>query len=87
VVADLQRRHPGSDLDDDARALVAEDGREEPLGVGAAARELVGVANTGGLQLDEDLTGFGPFEIDFFDNQGFSGFVGDGGARFHGRPM
>ena len=35
VIAGLHRGHAGADLAHDARALVAEDDGEEPLGVGA----------------------------------------------------
>ena len=51
VVALLERGHARADVDHDARALVAEDRREQALGVGARAGELVGVADAGGLDL------------------------------------
>ena len=48
-------RHAGARIDDDARPLVAEDGREQALGIGAREGELVRVADAGGLNLDQDL--------------------------------
>ena len=48
---------PGPDVDDDAGALVPEDRREQTLRVGARQRELVGVADAGGLDLDQHLAG------------------------------
>jgi hypothetical protein len=41
---------------------MAEDGGEQPLGVGARARELVGVADAGGLDLDQHLAGLRAIE-------------------------
>ena len=60
---------PGPDVDHDARALVAEDRREQPLRVLARQRELVGVADAGGLDLDQHLAGSGPFELHMRDRE------------------
>jgi hypothetical protein len=49
MVAGLQRRHALAHLQHDARALMAEDRGEQPLGVRARQREIVGVADAGGL--------------------------------------
>ena len=57
VVVLGQRRHARADVDDDARALVAEDRREQALGVVAREREPVGVADAGRLDLDQHLAG------------------------------
>ena len=84
VVARLQALDARADVDDDACALVPEDGGEEPFGVGAGQRELVGVAHAGGLDLDEDLAGAGSVEGDGLDGQGLAGLVGDGGSGLHG---
>src|SRR4030095_15757516 len=55
VIALLDARHAGSDVDDDTRALVTEDCRKQTLGIATRARELVGVTDAGGLDLDQDL--------------------------------
>jgi hypothetical protein len=55
MIAGLQRRHALADLQHDARALMAEDRGEQPLGVRARQREIVGVADAGGLDLDQNL--------------------------------
>ena len=75
---------PGPDVDHDARALVAEDGREDAFRVGARQRVVVGVADAGGLDLDQHLAGARAFEVDGFDRQGRAGFPGDGGTGLHG---
>ena len=84
MVALFHAGHAGPDIDDDARALVAEDGREEPFGVGAGERELVGVADAGGLDLDQHLAAPGPVEVDLHDLERLALLDGDGGAGFHG---
>jgi hypothetical protein len=60
MVALLQRRDAGADIDDHARALMAEDGRENALGIGAGPGEFVGVADAGGLDLDQNFAARGP---------------------------
>ncbi len=77
-------RHAGADVDDDARALVPEDDGEEPLRVAAGTSELVRVAHAGGADFDEDLARLGAVEVDGLDDEGFTGFVGDGSAGLHG---
>ena len=62
-----QRRHTRADLDDDARAFVAEDRRKQALGVVAGEREPVGVADPGRLDLDQDLAGARALEVDRLD--------------------
>jgi hypothetical protein len=69
VVALLQRRHPVADVDHHARPLVPEDHREEPLGIGTRARELVGVADARRLQLDQHLASLRAVELDLLDDQ------------------
>src|SRR5262249_30352388 len=57
VVALPHRGDARPDLDHDAGALVPEDRGEQAFRIGAGARELVGVADAGGLDLDQDLAG------------------------------
>jgi hypothetical protein len=55
MIAGLQAGHALADLQHDASALMAEDGGEQPLGIGARKREIIGVADAGGLDLDQNL--------------------------------
>ena len=85
VVPLLDRRHARTDVDHDARAFMPEDDREQALGIAPGAGELIRVAHPRGLDLDEHLARARAFEVDGLDHQGFTGFVGDCGACFHGR--
>ena len=85
VVAWLHRGDARADLDDDAGALVAEDRREEALGIGARQRELVGVADAGRLDLDQHLEGLRSLELHRLDLQRLAGLEGHSGAHVHHR--
>jgi hypothetical protein len=85
VVALLERHHAGTDVDHHARALVTEDGRKQPFGVGTGQRVVVGVADAGGLHLDQHFTGLRPIEIDGLDGQRGAGLPGHGCAGFHAK--
>ena len=85
VIADGHRGHAGSDVDDHARTFVSEDRRKQSLGVRTGERECVGVADTGGLDLDQDFTSARSSDFDVFDREGLVGSVGDGGAGLHAR--
>jgi hypothetical protein len=65
MVAGLQRGNAGAHFLNDACALMAQDGREGSFRVGAGAGEFIGVANAGGLDLDQDFTFAGSFKVDF----------------------
>ena len=67
MVAFFQARHTGTNVDHHARALVAKNRRKQTFGIGARARELVGVADAGRLDLDQRFAGFRPVEIDGLD--------------------
>ena len=84
MIADLDAGHATTDLDDDARPLVTQNRREEAFGVLAGERELVGVADAGRLDLDHDLAGAGPLELDRLDGERFSCSMSDGSANLHG---
>jgi hypothetical protein len=62
---------------------MAEDRGEQTLGVGARQREIVGVADAGGLDLDQDLARLGAVEVHIHDLQRLSGFERDGGTCAH----
>ena len=83
VVTLLERCHSRADIYDDSRTLVAEDHREEPLGIGARTRELVRVADARRADFDQDFTGLRTVQLDGFHDQRLSGGIGDGGTRFH----
>jgi hypothetical protein len=83
VIALLDRRDARADIDDDTRALVAENDRKQPFRVRARARELVRVADPCRADLDEHFTGLGAVEVHGFDDERFSGLVADGGTSLH----
>ena len=74
-----------ADVDHDAGAFMAEDRRKQPFGIGPRKRELVGMADPGRLDLDHDLTVFGPVELNFFDFERLSGLKGHSSACLHDR--
>jgi len=84
VIALLHAGDAAADIDHDARALMAEDCRKQPFGVGARQRELIGVADAGGLDLDQNFALARPLELDGRYFQRFSCGGGDGGANIHG---
>ena len=73
----------GPDVDDDARAFVAEDHREQAFRIAARAREFIGVADAGRLDLDQHFAGLGAGQIQRDDFEWLAGFPADGCARFH----
>jgi hypothetical protein len=63
--------------------FMAEDRGEQPLGVRARQREIVGVADAGGLDLDQDLARLRAVEVHIHDLQRLSRFQRDGGTCTH----
>src|SRR5262249_7362724 len=86
VIALLHAGHAGADVDDDPGALVSEDHPEQPLAIGARARELVGVADAGRLDLDEDLARLRSLEVDLLDDERFASLIRNCRTRLHGQP-
>ena len=84
VVALLHRGDAGPDVDDDARALVAEDRGKQPFRIGARQREFVGVADAGGLDLDQHFAAARALELDRRHLERLAGRVGHSGANIHG---
>src|SRR6202011_4990787 len=84
VVAFLHARDPRPDIDDNACAFMAQDGREQPFRIGAGKRELVGVADTSGLHLDQHLSGLGPVEVDLRDLERLGLLQCNSSPGFHG---
>jgi hypothetical protein len=59
---------------------MAEDRREDAFGIGARQGEFVGVADAGGLDLDQNLALFRVVEVHFHDLKRFAGGNGNGGT-------
>ncbi len=70
MVTFLERGDTGADVDDHTRALVAEDHREQPFRIAARAREFIGVADAGRLDLDQDFSGLRTREIEVVTSRG-----------------
>ncbi len=83
VIARLDAGDALADLDDDARALMAENDRENALRIVAGQRESVGVAYPGMRDFDEHFTFLGRCDIDLDDFERLACLEGYGGARFH----
>jgi hypothetical protein len=74
---------PGPDLADDAGAFMAEDRGEDSLAVEAVERIGVGVTNSRRLDLDQDFTGLGAFQIEFDDFKRLLRLERDCGSCLH----
>ena len=83
MIARLDRRHAGTDLANDPRALVPEDRRKDSFAVESIERVGVGVADPGRLDLDEHLTGLWAVDVQFDDFKRLLGLESDSGARLH----
>ena len=84
MIARLDALHSVADVDHHPGALVAEDGGEEPFGIGPGKGELVGVADPGRADLHQDLAGPRAVELQRLQCQRGARLVGDGGTSFHG---
>ncbi|MNC67457.1 hypothetical protein D3C75_1179570 [compost metagenome] len=62
---------------------MAQDRREDALAVQTVQRIGVGVADAGGLDLDQDLARARTLQINLDDLERAFGFERDGGASFH----
>src|SRR4051794_1869839 len=63
MIARLDRDHARADLAHNAGTLMAEDRRKDSFAVKTIQRVGVGVADSGRLDLDQNLTGLRPFEV------------------------
>lgn len=86
MVALFHRCYARADIDDDAGALVAEDGGKQTFGIGARQGELVGVADAGRLDLDQNFAGAWAVKLYGGHFKRFAGAEGYGGANIHGAP-
>ena len=57
-----------------------QDGGKQAFRIGAGAGEFVGVADPGGLDLDQHFAGMGPFQVNLLDHQGLARTISNGGA-------
>ena len=65
-------------------AILGHEGAGIVVEVGAAQRVVVGVADAGGLDLDQHLAVAGAVQVHGFDGEGCAGFPGDCCFGFHG---
>jgi len=63
---------------------MAEDRGEQAFGIGARQRELIGMADAGRLDLDQDLACARSLELDGRDLQRLAGGDSNGGTNIHG---
>ena len=63
MIAFLDGRHAGSNINDDARPFMPKNHRKQPFGVGAGAREFISVTHAGGFDFDQHLSGLGSVEL------------------------
>ncbi len=73
----------GPDIDDHARALMAQDGGKDTFRIGTGQGEFVGMANARGLDFDQHLAGLRAFELNGFDRQRLAGLMGNCGTYIH----
>src|SRR5262249_59595096 len=83
VVAFLHRGDAGPDLDHNAGALMPEDRREQSFRIGARERELVGMTDAGGLDLDQHFAGLWPVEVNLHDLERLGLFYCDRRTGLH----
>ncbi|MNE13881.1 hypothetical protein D3C80_1067320 [compost metagenome] len=83
MIALLQRGDAGADIDDDACAFMAENGRKQAFRVRAREGEIVGVADPGGLDLDQHFAGLRAVELNRHHFQRFTCLNGNSGADIH----
>lgn len=83
MVALLHRGDAGADIDDDAGAFMAENGREEAFRIGARQGEIIGVADTRRLDLHQHFAGLRAFQLHGHHFERFSCLNGNGGANVH----
>ena len=83
VVALLQGGDSRAHVNDYSRALVTKNDGEKAFRIGTRAGELVRMAHTTGLDLDQDLAGLWPFEVNACDFEWRAGLVRDCCVYFH----
>ncbi len=84
MIARLNTGHACADFAHNARALMAQNAREDALTIQPVKRIGIGMADAGRHDLDQDFPGLRAFKVQFDDFQRFLGFKGDSGASLHG---
>ena len=87
MIAGLDAGNPRSDFFDDTAAFVSQNHREQSLRIGTRERKGIGMAYAGRDYAYQDLAGFRPGQIDFFDAQRFIGFEGNSRSGLHGSEL
>ena len=77
------RGHVPADIDHHARPLVAQDRGEQTFRIGARQGELVGVTDSGGLDLDQHLVVPGAVELHRLDGKRLPCLMRDRGSDIH----
>jgi hypothetical protein len=85
VISFGDARYPAPDVDDDTSAFMTEDCGKEPLRIGPRQSELVGMADAGCFDLDQDLALLWAVELNRLDLERLSCFVSDSSASLHER--
>jgi hypothetical protein len=75
--------HAGAGFDDDARALMPKNRREQSFRIGARQGEFIGVADAGCPDFNQDFAGARAVKLDCGDFKGLAGRKRDGGANVH----
>ena len=70
MVTLLESGHTRPHIDHNAGALVAQNGREDAFRVRARQGVVIGMANAGGLDLDQHLAKAGAVQVNGFNGQG-----------------
>ena len=83
MIALLQGRHAGPDLDHHAGTLMTKDRGKDAFRIGARQGEFIRVADARGFDLDQAFALLGAVQFDGFDGKGGAGLEGDGGAGLH----
>ncbi len=82
MIARLHARHAGADFTHDAGAFMTEDRGEETFRVETRQGVLIGVADTGRLDLDQHLASLRSVQVELDDLERFLRLEGDSGAGF-----
>jgi hypothetical protein len=85
MVAFFHRGDARADVNYDARAFVAQNGRKQSLGIGAGASELISVTDPTGLDLDKHFPGTRTFELDVGNNEWLARIECHSCLHFHSR--
>ena len=86
MVARFQAGDTGAYLQHHTGAFMAQNGGEHALRIGARQGKFIRMANAGGLDFHQNLTGFRAFKVHFHNFQRFACFYGNSGSCTHFIP-